>query len=241
MGGCFETFYSLTQVCPRISQSVVKLGKSLLSISSAHCHASAMRMPKQPTTASDDWEKLVGERIRTLRGERELTLEQLASQTALTKGQLSRIENGKVSSPVSTLTRIAAALAVSPGDLFSKKPPESRAVLVKQGSGRIIAGRGSKLGHTYESLAFDLPYEKDFEPYLMTIREEKIDLKKNTFSHPGHEFIFMLEGEMTYRHGDESFHLTPGDSLFFEGQLPHGPARVGRLPVRFLSLISNKV
>lgn len=189
---------------------------------------------------SEAWEVLIGRRIRALREERAVTLEQLTVQTRLTKGQLSRIENGKVSSPVSTLTRIAAALGVQPGSLFSTHDPESRAVHVKKGEGRTIVGRASKLGHTYESLAFDVPFEKDFEPYLMIIDDAKIDVRQNTFRHPGDELIFMLEGEMDYRHGGKVFHLVPGDSLFFEGSIPHGPSAVFSLPVRFLSVIGNK-
>jgi transcriptional regulator with XRE-family HTH domain len=185
------------------------------------------------------WEIQIGLRIRSLREERSVTLEQLSQQTGLTKGQLSRIENGKASSPVSTLTRIASALGVVPGVLFSKEEPKSHAVLVKKAERRVIVGRGSKLGHTYESLSFDVPFGKDFESYLMTIQEKKIDTHQNTFRHPGHELLFMLEGKMDYRHGADVYHLTPGDSLFFEGSIPHGPSAIFSPPVRFLSVISN--
>jgi transcriptional regulator with XRE-family HTH domain len=194
---------------------------------------------RQKVNSPANWEILIGQRIRSLREERSVTLEQLSLQTSLTKGQLSRIENGKASSPVSTLTRIASALGVPPGTLFSTEEPKSRAILVKTSDRRVIVGRGSKLGHTYESLAFDVPFEKDFESYLMTIEEKKIDIRQNTFRHPGHELLFMLEGTMDYRHGAEIYRLTPGDSLFFEGSIPHGPSAVFSPPVRFLSLISN--
>lgn len=198
-------------------------------------------MPKRPsqTNAPEPWEILIGRRIRSLREQRTATLDQLARETKLTKGQLSRIENGKVSSPVSTLTRIAAALGVAPGELFSTNQPTSRAVLVRRNQRRTIVGRASKLGHIYESLAFDLPFEKDFEPYLMIIEEKKIDPRHNTFRHPGHELLFMLDGAMDYRHGGEVFHLKPGDSLYFEGSISHGPVAVYSPPVRFLSIISN--
>ncbi len=184
-------------------------------------------------------EAQVGLRIRELREAKGLTLDQLAGETRLTKGQLSRIENGKVSSPVSTLTRIAAALGVGPGSFFAGAGTQTRAVLVKKGERKAVAGRGSKLGHTYELLAFGLPFPKDFEPYLMTIAEKKIDPAKNVFRHPGHEFLFLLEGKMTYRHRGENFAMEPGDALFFDGSFDHGPVAVSGVPVRFLSIISN--
>jgi transcriptional regulator with XRE-family HTH domain len=181
----------------------------------------------------------IGQRIRALRGERNVTLDQLASEVKLTKGQLSKIENGKVSSPVSTLTRIASALGVQVGTLFDFSDHEARAVLVRKEDRKEIAGRGSKLGHSYETLAYGLTFDKDFEPYIMTIEEKKINPAKNIFKHPGHEFLFLLEGNMVYRHRDQTFSMKPGDSLFFDATFEHGPVSVSGVPVRFLSIISN--
>jgi transcriptional regulator with XRE-family HTH domain len=184
-------------------------------------------------------EEQIGLRIRALRATRTVTLEQLASEVKLTKGQLSKIENGKVSSPVSTLTRIAAALGVSPGQFFQAESGHPRAVLVPKNARKTIVGRGSKLGHSYESLAFGLPFEKDFEPYLMRIDEKKINPDQNIFKHPGHELLFMIKGEMDYRHAGKVYHLKAGDSLFFDGNVDHGPVRVYNPPVDFVCVISN--
>jgi transcriptional regulator with XRE-family HTH domain len=182
----------------------------------------------------------IGRKIRALRAERNVTLDQLANEVKLTKGQVSKIENGKVSSPVSTLTRIAVALAVEPGFFFQNSvglPP--RAVMVRKAERKVIVGRGSKIGHSYESLAFGVPFKKDFEPYLMRIEERKINPDQNVFRHPGHELLFMLKGKMDYRHAAQVYHLEPGDSLFFDGAIEHGPIRVYQPPVEFLSVISN--
>ncbi len=182
----------------------------------------------------------IGQKIRALRMERNVTLDQLANEVKLTKGQVSKIENGKVSSPVSTLTRIAVALAVEPGYFFQTNPVhQPRASLVRKLERKVIVGRGTKLGHSYESLAYGLPFEKDFEPYLMRIEERNIEPDKNVFRHPGHELLFMLKGKMDYRHAGQVYHLEPGDSLFFDGNIEHGPVRVYQPPVEFLSVISN--
>jgi transcriptional regulator with XRE-family HTH domain len=184
-------------------------------------------------------EAQIGQKIRTLRVQRDVTLDQLAGEVKLTKGQLSKIENGKVSSPVSTLTRIAFALSVEPGFFFQSSGSQPRASLVRAKERKVIVGRGSKIGHSYESLAQGLPFQKDFEPYLMKIEEENVDPAKNVFRHPGHELLYMLTGKMDYRHGDQVFHLEPGDSLFFDGTIEHGPVRVYEPPAEFLSIISN--
>jgi len=198
-----------------------------------------VRKAKPTPEESPTVEQFIGQRIRTLRLQRSVTLDQLAERVLLTKGQLSKIENGLVSSPVSTLTRIASALGVGPGYFFQADASERRAVLIRKDERKIIVGRGSKLGHYYQSLAFGLSFDKDFEPYLMNIEEKKIDPSENIFRHPGHELLFMLEGEMDYRHDDQIYHLSPGDSLFFDGTIEHGPVAVYSPPVRFLSIISN--
>jgi transcriptional regulator with XRE-family HTH domain len=184
-------------------------------------------------------EEQIGAHIRALRTARSITLLQLAEGVRLTKGQMSKIENGKVSSPVSTLTRIAAVLGVSPGSLFQAANTSTRAVLVQRNNRKVIVGRGSKLWHSYESLAYNLSFEKDFEPYLMRIEEKKIDPSQNVFRHPGHELLFMIKGGMDYRHGDKIYHLETGDSLFFDGTIEHGPTEVFNPPVEFVCVISN--
>jgi mannose-6-phosphate isomerase-like protein (cupin superfamily) len=59
-----------------------------------------------------------------------------------------------------------------------------------------------------------------------------------TFQHDGIEFLFFLEGRVEYRHGEKSFLMEPGDSLFFDADAPHGPVKLLELPARYLSIIA---
>ena len=52
------------------------------------------------------------------------------------------------------------------------------------------------------------------------------------------EFLYMLEGEVSYRHGDHLYALKPGDTLFFDADAPHGPEILQKLPALYLSIIS---
>jgi len=74
------------------------------------------------------------------------------------------------------------------------------------------------------------------EPYLITLTQES-DIFP-TFQHGGIETIYMLEGELQYRHSDTLYPLKPGDTLFFDADAPHGPEVLEKLPARYLSIIS---
>jgi quercetin dioxygenase-like cupin family protein len=73
------------------------------------------------------------------------------------------------------------------------------------------------------------------EPYLITLTDESDVFP--IFQHSGVEFIYMLEGEVGYRHGNKTYAMQPGDSLFFDADAPHGPEELRKLPIRFLSII----
>jgi uncharacterized cupin superfamily protein len=51
------------------------------------------------------------------------------------------------------------------------------------------------------------------------------------------EFIYMLSGEVDYRHGEQSYNLKPGDALLFDSGALHGPERVVEKPSTYISVI----
>ena len=75
------------------------------------------------------------------------------------------------------------------------------------------------------------------EPYLITLEKESEVFP--IFQHAGVEFIYVLQGSMIYRHLNATYSLTPGDSLFFDSDAPHGPEELVDLPVRFLSVMTQ--
>jgi quercetin dioxygenase-like cupin family protein len=76
------------------------------------------------------------------------------------------------------------------------------------------------------------------EPYMITLTKETDTFP--TFQHPGMEFIYMLEGNVVYRHGEKTYDMHPGDALFFDAEAPHGPEELRKLPARYLSVISYR-
>ena len=186
--------------------------------------------------SSPSLEETVGAAIREQRLKHGLTIAQVAEQADISRGMLSKIENGQTTAGMDTLARIARALGVSMSMLFSKYDASATAAQhIKKGAGMEVVRRGTKSGHTYELLAYDQGPVKHFEPFLITIEDDSE--RYPSFEHPGTEFIYMLEGRIEYRCGQETYLLEPGDALSFQGEVPHGPERLLACPIRFLSVI----
>jgi transcriptional regulator with XRE-family HTH domain len=181
-------------------------------------------------------DRFLGNVIRELRLKDNLTIAEVAAQAGISRGMVSKIENGQVSTSLETLSKIAQALGVSLAHLFRHYDmPSGGAQLVKQDHAMEVVRRGTKRGHTYHLLAYDQGPKKSFEPFLITMDDASEVFP--TFEHPGTEFIHMLRGRIEYRHGQQTYLLEPGDSLSFRGDIPHGPERLLELPIHFLSII----
>jgi transcriptional regulator with XRE-family HTH domain len=181
-------------------------------------------------------EQAIGREVRSFREKLGLTISELAKSSGISAGMLSKIENGSTSPSLSSLQALSKALHVPVTALFRSFEEIHDATFVKAGEGLKIERRGTRAGHQYELLGHTPHGPLVVEPYCITLTEASDVFP--IFQHDGLEFLYMLEGEVVYRHGSKTFVLTPGDSLFFDAQAPHGPEELRRLPIRFLSVIS---
>jgi transcriptional regulator with XRE-family HTH domain len=183
-------------------------------------------------------EVAIGREVRAFRKKLGITVSDLARATGLSLGMLSKIENGVTSASLTTLQRLSRALGVPVTALFRRFEEKRDAVFVRAGQGLVIERRGTRAGHQYQLLGFSGGNATGLvvEPYMITLTE-KSDVFP-LFQHSGLEFLYMLEGEVVYRHGDKLYTMLPGDSLFFDADAPHGPEELVKLPIRFLSIIS---
>lgn len=193
----------------------------------------------EPTPRPEDrnLDHHIGQVLREKRQAQSLTIADVASLAGVSRGMLSKIENGQVSTSLETLHRLSAALGMTLAQLFKNfDVPEGGAQHVKSGEGLEVVRRGTRRGHTYHLLAYDQGPRKQVEPFLITMDDASEVFP--TFTHPGVEFIYMLEGSIEYRHGRNTYLLEPGDSLTFKGSIPHGPERLIQVPIRFLAVIN---
>jgi len=183
-------------------------------------------------------EAAIGRQVRALRKQRSWTIAQFAAELEISEGMVSKIENGQVSPSLSMLQLLANALSIPLTNLFQGYEEERPVMHVKAGEGVEADRAGTRAGHHYTLLGHLSAQSSSVivEPYLITLTNQSDTFE--TFQHVGMEFIYMLEGEVTYRHGTRTFALSPGDSLYFDADSPHGPEKLTKLPARYLSIIS---
>ena len=178
--------------------------------------------------------QVIANHVRARRLEIGLNVGQLAERTGISKGMLSKIENAQTSPSLSTLERLAGALDMPVTSLFRGLSEERDAVFVKAGSGPEIVRKGTRSGHTYELLgSLRGPYKR-VEPLLVKLDDDTEVFP--LFQHSGIEILYMLSGVMEYGYGRQRYKLERGDTLQFEGDIPHGPTQLVKLPIRFLSI-----
>lgn len=178
----------------------------------------------------------LGTTIRQLRRDHNLTIAEVSKRAGISRGMLSKIENSLAATSLETLEQLANALGVTLSKLFQNyNIPRGAAQLVKKDKGMEVVRRGTRVGHTYQLLAYDQGPHKTFEPFLITLEDSGEEFP--AFEHPGTEFLYMLEGVLEYRVGEETFVLNSGDSLTFQGEVPHRPEASIKTPIKFLAII----
>jgi len=181
-------------------------------------------------------EAAIARNVRELRRHSGLSVADMAAKIGISKAMLSKVENAQTSCSLSTVALLARGLDVPVTSLFRGADEERPAAFVKAGQGAPIVRNGTQVGHEYELLGSLRGEHKRLECLLVTLSEtsEVYPL----FQHPGTEFIYMLEGTMEYGHSRQTYRLTPGDSLQFDGEGEHGPTNLIELPIRFLSVVA---
>lgn len=188
-----------------------------------------------PEAAGRDLERALGTQIRRLRRAHDLSVSDLAAAAGISNGMLSKIENGQISPSLATLQSISGVLSLPLSSLFASFEERRDCSYVPAGHGLTIERRGTKVGHVYQLLGHVLRGDVVLEPYLITLRENAVPY--TNFRHSGVEFIYMLEGELEYRHGSDTYRLKAGDSLLFDSGALHGPESFSGTELRYLSII----
>lgn len=157
----------------------------------------------------------VGQRLRVLREERNVSMRALARRSGLSANALSMIERGLTSPSVSTLSKLAAAMEV-PITAFFRQEPHREEIVFRKSSERtrIPFMRGLLEGLGGES------FTGRVDAFLLTL-ENGGSSGPHGMIHTGQELVFCLRGVIEYDVDNNRFLLEPGDSLLFSSQRMH--------------------
>lgn len=153
----------------------------------------------------------VGERIKTLRAQKNMSLRVLSQKSGISANALSLIERNKTSPTVTTLTAIARAFNMRVNEFFSDDHKEKGDFIVYRREGAAMAAQ--------EALAPNLR-QQNLNPLMVRLGPNE-KFRKELCFHPGDEFIYCLSGEIECEVGGEKIRLAQGDAVTFKGDIPH--------------------
>lgn len=155
----------------------------------------------------------IGQKIRYLRKQHQLTIKQLASGCGLSRNAVSLLERGEVSPTVATLCKVASALGVPAGSLFQDICPNE--VVLIRAQDRSPSQLSEK---SLKALSCSVSTEGGPSSFdLSDIAEEEQAL----LSGYSHQFVLCLSGQIEYEADGRSYQLEPGDSLTCNGNVLH--------------------
>jgi transcriptional regulator with XRE-family HTH domain len=187
----------------------------------------------------------IGDKIRGLRQQKRLTLQELSVLTTLSKPLLSQIENEQVIPPLATLLKIARGLRVDIHFFFEDAGNRQNYVLTRREDVREDVKIPRQISnevarpYVYHSLAHGLRH-KHMEPFLVEFDNRKWD-DSLFFKHEGdEEFIYITEGELDFHYNNEVLRMRSGDSIYYDSSQPHGWVAVGEGKARAVAVMYTK-
>ena len=183
----------------------------------------------------------IGGKIRQLRQERRMTLQDLSDLTGLSKPLLSQVENEQVIPPIATLLRISKALKTELSSFFQEANAKEKCVVVRSEDRKRLTRGGIERPdeqYSYHSLAYGKK-NRCMEPFIVEFRGD--DWKEDSLvSHEGEEFSFILEGEVEMKYADQTVLLKAGDSVYYDSNEVHGFVKKSDGPARAIAVVYLK-
>jgi transcriptional regulator with XRE-family HTH domain len=162
----------------------------------------------------------LGKKIEDLRRKRGFTTRELATGVQVTSSLISQIEHGKTSPSLDTLRRIAKTLGVPLIYLLLEDDLEPQ--VVRKRDRHVIYLEDSQLRASFLS---PLP-PQDLELVLLELPPGKVAWTKSR-SHEGQECRFVIKGTIRAYYGEKTYLLEEGDSILWNGTVPHRIENVG--------------
>ncbi|GIM28614.1 transcriptional regulator [Clostridium polyendosporum] len=171
----------------------------------------------------------IGEKIRRLRIEKQLTQEELANRCELSKGFISQLENDLTSPSIATLIDILDILGTTLTEFFSDDTNE-----------RITFTNDDMFETENDDLKFKLMWlvpnaqKNAMEPIMITLQPEGRYIEEEP--HEGEEFGYVLSGIIYLHLGDKKVKLKKGESFYFKPKANHFISNAGKTEAKVIWL-----
>lgn len=155
---------------------------------------------------------MIGEKIRTIRKRKKLTIVELSEKINVTPGYISQIERDLISPSLAVLRRLSDALDVSLSDLFNDETQDDVVTILEKGRTKV------KFGNINVELEFITPILKNksksanLEAFLFKL-PSKTWLSEKKILHEAKECIYVLRGKIECHICDKVYTISKGDSI----------------------------
>lgn len=169
--------------------------------------------------------KIIGEKIKSIRESQQLTIEEVAERSGLDMGQIQRIENNTDFPSLAPLIKIARVLGVRLGTFLDDQAELGPVISRKKGSenypGIHFTNNASqnKKHMSYQALSQDKS-GRHMEPFLIDI-EPSSEVNFIMSTHEGEEFIYVISGIVEINYGKQTYILEEGDSIYYDSIVQH--------------------
>jgi len=182
-------------------------------------------------------QQIIGQKIKELRTARKMTLKELSEKTGLSGGFLSQVERGLSSLGLVSMKSIADTLGVDLSHFFVTVDNCPCSVM-RSYEQKVF--RVDEADCTFASLAGPLE-DKKLDPMIVTIPPDQSPEQIVAYSHPGEEFVYVLEGTLTAFIGEKEYRLYPGDSLHVSCLTPHNWGNFTNKIVKILTVVTPSI
>jgi transcriptional regulator with XRE-family HTH domain len=174
----------------------------------------------------------IGKKIREVRQQRNLKLNELAEEAQITKGMLSKIENGRTIPSLPVLLSVIQALKLDLKAFFEGIDlSEKEFYIHKKAIDYQKIQKEDSPGFAYQLMLTQNTSHFVIETMILELAPQT---RRAVLTTDGYEFKYILSGQITYQIGNERITLEKGDSLFFDGQTPHTPMNLTNEPASML-------
>ncbi len=163
----------------------------------------------------------IGRKLRSIRQQQNLKLHEVSRAANISKSLLSKIENGRSVPSLPVLLSVIRVLNVEFTTFFDGIESNGNLPYIhKRKEDYVLTEKESATGFIYQHILGKHAGTVSLEAVILTLQPGS---KRDIVTTDGYEFKYVLHGEVAYHIDGHIVEMQAGDSLFFDGRLPHVP------------------